>query len=107
MTPEDALPERRLMQAIILNAIGDATGRKSDCRRPNQVENDRRDAIRWFAEAGFDFRRVCEFAGMHPDMVRRLALDFIASAEPMPRVARNTSTVRRRPRSPATERLAA
>ncbi|WP_145916920.1 hypothetical protein [Erythrobacter sp. QSSC1-22B] len=107
MITKEALPERRLMQAIILNAIGDATGRKSDCRRPNQVANDQRDALRWFAEAGPDFRRVCEFAGMHPDVVRRLALDFIASAEPMPRVARNTSTVRRRPRLQPTERLAA
>lgn len=101
MTPEDFLPERRLMQAVILNAIGDATGRKSDNRRPNHVELDRRDAIRWFTEAGADFRDVCEIAGIHPDTVAMLALAFIESKEPMPRVMRQAGTFERDPMSDA------
>jgi hypothetical protein len=101
MIPEESLPERRLMQAVILNAIGDATGRKGDTRRPYHVEKDKREAIRWIAEAGPDFQRVCELAGMSPDMVRARALAFIASADPMPRVVRNPSAFDRDPLSPA------
>lgn len=96
MTDVSTIPERRLMQAVILNAIADACGRCGDGRRPAQVATDRRIAIRWFKEVGPDYRGVCELAGLHPETVSKFALAFIASGEPFPRINRSAS----RDRSP-------
>lgn len=89
MIDENALPERRLMQAVILNAIADASGRGNGSRRPMQAAADRRIALRWFIDAGPDYQRICEFAGLHPETVRKYALAFIASGKPLPRMYRN------------------
>ena len=96
MTAEEILSTQRLMQAVILQAIGDAIGSKTDSRRPNRIEIDKRLALRWFEEAGPDFEQVCEGAGLHPAMVRSLALAFIASSQPMPRIARDQFPARHR-----------
>lgn len=101
MTREDCLPERRLMQAVILTAISDAIATKGDNRRPNRIEFDQEIALRWFTEAGPDFEQVCDWAGMHPHMVRRLVLEFVASNQAIPRINRNTGSRRRNPQSAA------
>ena len=101
MTREDCLPERRLMQAVILNAISDAVASNGDSRRPKRIEFDQEIALRWFTEAGPDFEQVCDWAGMHPDMVSRLVLEFVTSNQAIPRMNRSAGTRRRNPQSAA------
>jgi len=100
MTREDCLPERCLMQAVILNAINDALASNGDSR-PKRIEFDREIALRWFTDGGPDFEQVCDWAGMHPYMVRRLVLEFVASNQAIPRMTRSAGTRRRNPQSAA------
>lgn len=60
-------PEQRLWQAVLAQAINDAT-RESASR-----EEDRRamlEARAWLDRGGYDFQRCCTFAGLDPDAVR-------------------------------------
>jgi hypothetical protein len=84
--PRSPTPEQRLLQAVILTAIADASGRASG--RPTGDAGNKRRALAWFNDAGSDFREVCEGAGLHPDTVRKFALAFIASGEPFPSIRR-------------------
>lgn len=101
MTREDCLPERRLMQPVILNAISDAIAKNGDSRRPNRIEIDHEIALRWLTETGPDFEQVCDWVGMHPGMVQRLALEFVMSNQAIPHMHRSAGTRRRNPQSPA------
>lgn len=65
------------MQAVIVNAIYDALGRKG----AGGTSHDKETARRWFEENGPDFQEVCFFAGFHPEKVRRAALVFIDAHE--------------------------
>ena len=57
---------RELWQQVVTLALRDAL--HSD---PGSLEDRRakRDAIRWFEQAGRDFREVCTLAGLDPDAV--------------------------------------
>jgi hypothetical protein len=81
---EQTTPERRLVLAIILNAIADATGCGSTRSYQNTMDRDRRTALQWFEDAGQDFQHICLLAGFEPSNVRRAALEFIASGERLP-----------------------
>lgn len=98
---ESTLPERRLMQAVILTAIADACGSAVQGRRDFIIEADKRDAIRWLSEAGHDFQRVCELAGLHHETVRKFSLAFIRSGDAFPRVHRQNASRRGNPLSPS------
>lgn len=73
-----ASPERRLMLAILITAIMDATG-QSCCNRAVDRERNRILALAWFRDASDDFRTVCDLAGMDPDYVRRAVLQYVAA----------------------------
>jgi hypothetical protein len=96
---ESSLPERRLMQSVIITAISDARGDTRD-RRPERVEADKRAAISWITEAGADFREVCDLAGLDADCVRTYALAFIASGDKFPRAQKHPPTRTRNPLAP-------
>lgn len=90
------------MQAVILTAIADACGTPNG-RPANRVAADKRAALTWFEDAGPDFERVCDLAGLHPQTVRKFALAFIQSGKPFPRIPRQNHCGRNRnPVSPAT-----
>ena len=93
---ESSLPERRLMQSVIITAISDARGDTRD-RRPERVEADRDAALKWITEAGRDFREVCDLAGLDADCVRTYALAFITTGNSFPRAQPQP---RKRPRNP-------
>ena len=60
-------PEQRLWQAVLAQAINDAT------RESASSAEDRRampEARAWLDRGGHDFRRCCTFAGLDPDAVR-------------------------------------
>lgn len=60
-------PEQRLWQAVLAQAINDAT------RESASSPEDRRamlEARAWLDRGGHDFRRCCTFAGLDPDAVR-------------------------------------
>lgn len=88
MTREDDLPERRLMQAVLIQAIRDAMGKASDQRIRDHKELNQQRALEWFEEAGASFRHVCELAGHDADSVRDSVLAFIASEKPFPSMPR-------------------
>lgn len=102
-TPEDVLPEQRLMQAILISAISDAAGQAADnytFKRPGQAGQLQHEARAWI-ESDPDFDMVCELAGWSPIFVRRHALAFIDSGRRKPKLARNGgphSKPRRQPR---------
>lgn len=98
MTTEDALPEKRLMQAVILHALADAMGNNTFGREAAQ-ELDKERAFNWFDRAGADFQAVCELAGLSPSHVRRYALAFIATESEMPRLRRDAYKPTRNPLS--------
>lgn len=92
LTAEDALPELRLMQAVIVNAIMDAAARddRASTHRLNRTEAERRRAIQWFEEAGPDFQMVCQLAKLDPGEVRKRVLSFLASERSKKAVRRVT-----------------
>lgn len=60
-------PEQRLWQAVLAQAINDAT------RESASSADDRRamlEARAWLDRGGYDFQRCCTFAGLDPDAVR-------------------------------------
>jgi hypothetical protein len=77
-----ATPERRLMLAVIANAVAEAIGKATDIRLRDKL---RAEAFAWFWDAGPDFQDVCHLAGLDPAATRRAVLDFVASEKPMPR----------------------
>lgn len=94
-------PEIRLMQAIILTAIADACGQPTDTCSPAEREANRRRALLWIGDAGRDFQAVCMLAGFHPESVRKIALEFIESGKPFPRLNRGGGHTRLNPLSSA------
>lgn len=60
-------PEQRLWQAVLAQAINDAT-RESASRMEDRVAM--LEARAWLDRGGHDFRRCCTFAGLDPDAVR-------------------------------------
>lgn len=88
MTNESALPYRRLCMAIIVQAIRDAIGIPADTRRTNETVSNQRRALVWIKVPNPDFSEVCEGAGFDPDTIRKQALAFIKSEQPMPRLSR-------------------
>jgi hypothetical protein len=72
-------PEQHLWLAVIERAFEDAVtpsvkskGRQSSSK--NTVRDiSRAEAARWFAEGSEDFQLVCNFAGLEPAWVQRLA----------------------------------
>ena len=86
-------PERRLMLAVLLTAILDASG-----QAPASAKRDRRKicgtALGWIKEAGPDFLEVCEMAGINPVVARRGAMQYIESTRDGPtgpRLRRHTA----------------
>lgn len=77
MIAEHAIPDRRLWQAVILQAVIDATSQARDAGECSQ----RRDARKWFEAAGPDFQDVCEQAGVNPCLIRKQALAEVAEAD--------------------------
>ena len=59
----DWMPERRLWQAVILQAIADA------CNEAWRHELERKQAITWL-QGGKGFIMVCDMAGWSPDYVK-------------------------------------
>jgi hypothetical protein len=99
MTPHNVIPEQRLMQAVILNAIADACGQPTDTGKPAEIEVYQRRARMWIDDAGSDFRGICDLAGLDPKTVRKFALAHIESGKPFPRVNRVTRIAERNPLS--------
>lgn len=97
MSKSADIPELRLMQCVIINAIYDAIGQNSSGRNASQRSRDRDAAIAWFEVGGADFRYVCQLAGFDPDWLRRTALAFIRSEEKKPRLIRTQKARSRNP----------
>lgn len=60
-------PEQRLWQAVLAQAINDAT-RESASREEDRMAM--MEARAWLDRGGRDFRRCCTLAGLDPDAVR-------------------------------------
>lgn len=99
MTPEAALPYRRLCQAIIVQAIRDAAYPPADARRPNEAARNQSRALTWIETPNPDFNEVCEGAGFDPRTVRKHALEFIESGKPMPHHGKDRPARKRQPLS--------
>lgn len=99
MTKDAALPYQRLCMAIIVQAIRDAIGIPADTRRANETARNQHRALVWIKVPNPDFNEVCEGAGFDPATIRKRALAFIGSKEPMPRLSRGGET-RERKRQP-------
>ena len=78
-------PEHRLAMAVIINAISEAMGHSSLNESNAARERCQSAALRWFTEAGTDFRAVCDLADLHPEAVRNAALAYIERGERLPR----------------------
>lgn len=76
-------PEVRLFRHIILNAVLDAIY-GSSLRHEQRVKVE---AWNWFVRGGADFRKVCECAGWHPEIVRSKALKYISAQRESPDTA--------------------
>lgn len=76
--------ERRLMLAIVLEALNDAAGTPRAATRAAEKEVHKQRARSWFEAGGEDFRLVCQMAGLEPSRFQADALAFIASGKPMP-----------------------
>lgn len=91
---QEACPERRLMLAVLLTAIRDASGINivgtPHCRRQTQML-----AFGWIKDGDSDFQEVCALAGLDPNATRRKALQFIGD----PRNSVGRRYVRNRPAS--------
>ncbi|QQV75871.1 hypothetical protein H5J25_09600 [Sphingomonas aliaeris] len=76
---EDRRPsgERRLFQAVILNAIREATNQFYAGIHPMLEKRIQRQALLWFVKAGADFQEVCHHAGLEPQGVRKASLAYI------------------------------
>ncbi len=72
----EACPERRLMIAVLLTAIRDASGMYIAGSRV-QREHTQMRALNWIRNGGEDFHEVCALAGLEPREVRKKALRFI------------------------------
>jgi hypothetical protein len=93
-------PEVRLFRHIILNAVLDAI--YGSCLTHEDSEQIRAEAWRWFAQAGSDFRNICELAEMHPETVRANALSYIQEErETLPTKARRPRLSALQPRNKA------
>lgn len=73
--------ESRLMMAVIIQAIADASGNKSTTGTPGQTIHAERTARNWFTNAGPDFQAVCWMAGLHPLSVQKAALAYIGTGQ--------------------------
>jgi hypothetical protein len=63
-------PERQLWCAVLDRAMQDAADHVAAAGSDPARRRLRSDAQRWFAEAGTDYRYVCESAGIDPDELR-------------------------------------
>lgn len=82
--------EVRLFRCIILNAVLDAI--YGSCLTNENSDRIKAEAWNWFAQAGADFRAVCESAGFHPETVKRDALRYITrTRETLPPKTRRPS----------------
>lgn len=93
-------PERRLMLAIVSNAIADALG-SGAINNPGERDKVRREALAWFRSGGPDYQTVCHLAGLDPVNTRRAVLRYVASGNPKPRIRRTSK------RTAPTEKIAA
>lgn len=107
---EPTPPEQRLFQAVIVQALVDATTEPNGTTKADKEWNRHR-ARQWFKVNGPDFRKVCHLAGFDPATVLRKALRHIeghdantpgtnATRNPTGRRRRNIGTRPPRPRSP-------
>ncbi len=75
---------RALWAAVLLHALGEATGRPvADHNHPGSVAQARAAAVEWFRRGGGDFTAVCDFADMSPDAVQAVALHAIDRGRPL------------------------
>jgi hypothetical protein len=79
-----ASAEQRLALAVILRAIADACGDAAAAPTPAGKLRAQREARTWFEEAGPSFRMWCGIAGMHPDDVRRRAVEVFGRTPMLP-----------------------
>ncbi|WRH62057.1 MAG: hypothetical protein RSE12_17045 [Fuscovulum sp.] len=70
-------PERNLWQAALLLALYDATRPITSA----EARRNKSDAHAWIKSGRKDFRRVCEWAGFDPDMVRDAYLSGLVRVE--------------------------
>ena len=74
------MSETALWRAVIDRAKNDACDQIGDGTTKDRVRW-RATARSWFQNAGRDFHRVCDLAGLHPDWVRAKALQDINTSE--------------------------
>lgn len=74
-------PETRLWRLVISQALQDALGKQSTDSYARRNRHLQPDAIRWFKDAGRDFRTVCTMADLEPAAVQSAALRMIEKAE--------------------------
>lgn len=61
------MPEQRLWQSVVLQAVRDATANDSKVVTSQRAK---RSADAWLRYGGRDFRTVCALAGFDPDFIR-------------------------------------
>jgi hypothetical protein len=83
-------PEMSLFRHIILTAVLDAVHGSCVSNERNTARA-KAEALRWFVEAGEDYRFVCACADLEPASVRKNALSYIR------RERENPSKSKRRP----------
>jgi hypothetical protein len=73
-------PERQLWCAVVeralQDAVGGAAGARDEARR-----RERQDALRWFVDAGHDYRLACDAAGIDAEHLRHRVLRLAAEAD--------------------------
>lgn len=87
-------PERRLMVAVLLTAILDASGNNTGTATQRDRDVVRGTALGWIKDAGPDFHEVCELAGFDAQHVRHCALHYIDSGTKRPGISRQNHSHR-------------
>ncbi|WP_020562068.1 hypothetical protein [Methylosarcina fibrata] len=67
------MPERQLWCGVLLQALSDATGKRTKSVRT--LRSYQQQARKWFYEGGSDFKAVCWLAGLDADAVQKIVID--------------------------------
>jgi hypothetical protein len=74
-------PERQLWCAVVERALQDAVGLTATSARDEARRRERQDALRWFLDAGHDYRMACDAAGIDAEHLRNRVLMLAAKAD--------------------------
>lgn len=77
-----------LWRAVIIQAVKDALGKDRGGQKIIDAARSKKDAERWFYEAGRDFKQVCAYADLSPERVQFAVLNFLTSPTPDPDIFR-------------------